>query len=976
MKKIKFTCKDLRILLIALFICAILVVIGWLLINNSPQSYPDFIVDILSEHGGNKTGELTIWWLVFLIGATLTLLLQKKKKENAKTSSLNIEEKPIILIEGVSCIANVAILILSGNINLFLTAISIIVFLNYLVNPKKVKEGLILAIIAYYLLMAITSIGIFTNIIHFNISKTILIIGAGIIDLLILSIDRKKSILNHFLSIAQIFIPFCLLLFIRNQYIYNNENLTLNAPLAMQIIIYLTIGSMILISLFRNIKNWKEIKTLKLSRIILLSTCIVVWICNSVTINNCLIAPEDMNHPAENIIGFQQTMLGQELYTDYSPTSGLFTWVIGGVSEVLGGNYTSYNFAHALFMAIIAAISMFILSKHLKKDDCLVASILFYSSASSIFYFQNYDRAALILPILLILALPKLITRSNLWLKAWILSSLISGLYYPTYGLGIVIGGLPIAILQIIRIIKDGELKRLIKKPTFYIGWALCLAPILFLSTMLLNMLAFIKNYAAQTTLADGQRIVGQEVANSFMPYIQGTPREFIYYLMQYIILMFIVWVMFIVIYKYYLLKIKKQKKKLNSLLTTEFSLYAMSVIVIIVSYYSALVRFDDGLFVDRIGLLLGPVIGIIGYIVFKKYTYINLPSIILAGIGLGIVYLTGGTPLSPINGYTILSKYQIDNNYILLDDTQSSIFPRLGEGFITQKALERFAQKQTAYKDLLEANPETQFIAAGEMSIYYVLNLKAYCQPRLQAVRDLQTHQCLLDAIDKQKAVVGVDLERSEYHYYLYRALMLNDNYKYVKEYQAFLPKALFEELSNSKDIKETPKTEFPDYSNIMQRTPNTFGESIGSLEKILDKSESIATVTSAESTPSGYTINLHLDQPISGKENEFLYLQLNVSDDLLGRGRGLFDRLFKQQFINNDVKVLIIWGDNEQTEQFTTTIGSGKLLLPLGASPNWFLRKHDKLTITILGISQEIPLQEARFYKLNETRLTKANN
>lgn len=105
-----------------------LVVLGWALINSQAQMYPDFIVDILSEHGGNKTGELIIWWSTFLIGASLILILKKRKNRKNKIPTTSPELKPILIIEGITCFANSTILILSGNVNLYLTAISIIVF--------------------------------------------------------------------------------------------------------------------------------------------------------------------------------------------------------------------------------------------------------------------------------------------------------------------------------------------------------------------------------------------------------------------------------------------------------------------------------------------------------------------------------------------------------------------------------------------------------------------------------------------------------------------------------------------------------------------------------------------------------------------------------------------------------------------------------------------------------------------------------
>ena len=110
-----------------------------------------------------------------------------------------------------------------------------------------------------------------------------------------------------------------------------------------------------------------------------------------------------------------------------------FSSVIQGAFLSLFGKgyYAYYNVTENLFYLAIAALLIFLLTRQIKGGRALLIVMLFP--------LLRYNRIALILPVMLLLSWPELIRKKDLWLKAWFLSSLIQGLYYPLFGAAVTV---------------------------------------------------------------------------------------------------------------------------------------------------------------------------------------------------------------------------------------------------------------------------------------------------------------------------------------------------------------------------------------------------------------------------------------------------------------------------------------------------------------------------------------------------------
>ena len=494
MEKKELNIKEILSFFIIFLIGIILMFLGMAFVGNKAETFNDIILEIVAYEGTNQTGELRIFWSVLFAGIPILLFINYLINKNKKQPQVT-QLKTIIAIEIVINVANIMFYIITGNFNTVLVIAAIVGFVNYLLNPNKQKEGFIVYIIIYYFLLAICAIANNRGI-SIILNANILMIIALIIDIIILSIDNKKQILNKAILILQVFIPTLLVLYMCKRYIYNEQILYLKLPTVASILILSAMFLMIGWAIYNLIKKWSKINQLDLSQLVLTTTCMIIFAVNSVGIETLKVVPDDLHHTAENIISYQQILgKGQVAYKDYSPVSGLFPVFIGAVVELFGGDFTSYNIAHAVFMLFFASITMYVLSKHLNKEDCLLISVMFM--------FQSYNRTVFILLTLLILLLPKLIQNKNLWLKVWIWLCFIGGIYYPTFGGAVLIGTLPFAIVQIIQYIKQGEFSKDIKTVKFYVWWIVCLLPIILFLPMLLNMAKHILLYSSQTNLAD-----------------------------------------------------------------------------------------------------------------------------------------------------------------------------------------------------------------------------------------------------------------------------------------------------------------------------------------------------------------------------------------------------------------------------------------------------------------------------------------
>lgn len=965
MEKIRITYKDIISFITLVIVGSILLFLGMALVGNQAQTYNDIIIETVCQQSTNETGELGVFWIVLLLGVPVLLAINYFVNKNNKTEKENKEIGIVLATEIVTCVANIITYIITGGFNNVLVMVSIIAFVIYLINPEQQKKGIVFTIIFYYFLVACCAIynnrgG--TEVLNSNI----LLIITILMNIIVLLLEKRKKIINKIILILQVFIPCILILYKCQRYEYNGEILYLNIPTLAKIIIYVLICSGIIFAIYKLIKNWKDANNLELNKIVLFSSCIIIFAVNSVGIDTSLRVPDDLHHSAEEVISYQQIIgKGQEAYVDYSPVSGLFPTLIGAVLEGCGGNITAFQIAHTLFMIIMAMLTMFLMTRHLEKDKCLLLAMLFS--------FPSYDRIVLVLASLLILLLPKLVKNRNLWLKVWIWVSFIGGLYYPSFGGAVLVGTMPFAVVQIIRFIKSGEVKEKLKTPKFYIGWIICLVPIIICIPLLLNMAKHILLYSSQTKLADGISVFGQTVPDYFMPYLSNLKfiRIGIYYSIRYMIPVLCVWIFVLLLSK----MLKKEKLK-ETIMTEKFLAISSAIITLLISYMSTIVRSDEESIVARATYIIILIAGILYYFILNKYMNKNISSYVILGITAGIALILGYSPFARLDGMFIYS-YKMGNEYEIISQEIQDKYPRLGQGFIKTTDKEMFEKCYKKAEALLKYDEKLKFINWGKLAVYYTLDLPTVGQPSLYAAKDFKTHKEIIDAIKEQRAVVGMEVGIGDFgpvlNYYLYNWLLTTNDYVYDDNYKAFLPIELSKKIYGT-DTVLNEKTLINVYATDVGRVSSSLGKSKQTLTKIMQKLDITGKEVSSDLNKIDgveYDYSIKLSDEIKANSADFMYIEFDVDKNIYKTEEDYsgLKQLFTKNNYNDGIYVIVSWGDGYKN-QLLSIMGDGKLLIPLGTNVNWLLNNHSDLTIRIKNLDKKIEIKNIEFYNLIKER------
>ena len=962
MSKIKLKKSDLLNVLILSAVGIILTVLGILIVGNQPEVFNDFIAETVAYFSMNMSGEIKVFWIVLIVCVPLLLWLNTRlKRFDHDNKDGETDKMPFALkAEIVLAIANLVYILVRGEFQMATTMAMIAVFLNYLVNKEKQKDGLILNIITY---LALYGGATALNYVGFkaSVSGVLLMIVTIIMDLILLTIDKKHNILNKAMLILQMIVPFGLLAYICERYAIGEAILKVGWTTPVYVVFAVAIIAMLGWNLWVLIKNWKNSEKIQLGKIVMLPTILVGFMLFSVG-NGCgALLPLDLHHSGENVLSYQQIIgKGQEPYVDYSPVSGLFPVFIGGMLEMFGGQMTEYGIAVAVFMMLMAGITIWLTTKYLDKDDSLILSLLFA--------FVTYNRAVWVAMTLLILFLPKLLKNKNLWLKVWVWIILLQGLYYPSFGGAMLIGTLPLGIWQIVQMVKSGELKKRLKDWKFYLGWGVCLAPVVACIPLLLRLAKHVALYAKQTTLADGMAVFGQNVPDWVFPYLDSGPlmfvRQSVYYALRYVIPMIAVWLLIVVLIKYW--KKRKEKSQMVPILMI------VSVLVfLVVAYSGTIVRQDFDEIVSRPRYLIIPLVGMFFYIFLKKYVADNICKYILIGVIVGVALFLGCSPLNKLEDTTRYSV-KVPEGYVQISTELKEKYPKLGDGFIHQSNLDMLESYGKRAKELLAYDGSLKFLGWGSLGIYYILDIPTVGQPSLYAAKDYETNKEVVDAIKAQRPVIGQYIPNISpgtlMSYYIYNYVYTADDYVYDDEYEAFLPIELFKKI-HGEDAKPTPKDKAELRTTHASRVASSFGSSIKSLEKVMTEREIEEKIGEGklDTEKKTYTIEVELPEKVKGEDADMVFFDFDV-DGWVHRpaNEGFLGNLTKQYY-NNDIFVIVKWGD-EGKDAITSELARGDLLVPMGANSGWLVNDHDKITIVIQNVDQEIKLNDVKFYQLRK--------
>lgn len=908
-------------------------------ITAAGQIFDDFIIENVSSTGGNKSAELMLFSVLAVACMILTaLLIAGLYRIYARRYTNEGVQNPELQNPGFPD-ADPALA--SNRFYAFFTNYGIRLFYTYLLS--------------YYAFLAgLTILSQFSP--RFALGRNALLIGSLLIAAVFLLISRVRFLdLQQILLVLQCAVPFLLVLFFVDHYLYCGELIRIPyAPMY-----YVFFGGLLItlfvLALRHCLKHMKKIDSLSFDKLVHPVTAITVFIYNSYSA--CpMYAQPDQHHHGEQLIPWQQIIsLGQSAYDEYTPVSGLFPLVNGFIQNVLlGGTVSDYSPAISIMVVLFCILTMYLLCRHVGGTYGLLFAVCFALPA--------YNRQYMLLPVLLLLFVKKLTNRPGLWLKFWILSCFLAGLYYPLYGAAALIAALPLGLFIFPRYLRETDWKKELKRPGFYLGWALCLLPVILCIPLLLRMVSHTLVYSGQTTLADGICLYGQNAPDFFLPMLAGhhdSLRLWMYYIVRFFLPM-VPFAFASALFIYVWQRHRKSK-------TQEYRLFLLGltgmILALAVSYTYTLVRADVNMLLSRTAPVLIAVFGMflpvllfcygkdfltpatrwlitlfcfcLPLILYPKVSAMKFPDM--------WIYPNGEAELLLDDEDKLFSYYEVPEIFLSMQEiAEENNLPdtsMLGNGFMVADQVHYL----TAYASVMEkckaAGLNPAYLGMDGQGFYYYLNAKACATGFIQAGKSYDAQQRLLATIQEEMPVIFLLDPQASYHIYYW--VLTSGKYQYCMQDGAFYPVSVFQTLYPERDEGDDMRLAFG--ATDLGLSPSSFGESFESLRPRM------------EEAPDESASALQADTAINGKTHDLLRLQLHGALNALGT-------TVRIRFQSD--------GQTSESASVTCKVGRESLLIPMGMNASWLLGANTDIRLYFLDdagkVVGEVPLAEADRYDI----------
>ena len=970
-------------LIVGIIVTGISLVILQAYMGMKPQVYKDVILEAVALTGVNKTGEVYSVWISIFLGIISILVYLFLKKENIKKlKNIKIQNFDFLGI-GVFLIPIISILILKQEINIFYLIAGIIYFISpFFVKNKKISKEKILLLLFSVYFFCLSLKAVFDKLSkNFEIiPQDILYLLTGIIFFSILYfLERNKKLdINKTIMKLQLPVPFILLTYLTNRYLIDEIEIH-RIPYSKRyiLLIILLIVILLVIGILQYKKKLKKIDKKENIFPILFPSIIILSILRQF-IFPMFVHNGDFWHLGEEMLPWDQLFKQKmTLFGDFSGTSGFYGMTLGFLQNIiLKGTDISYYPAYSLRIMLW----------------CILLAVLIYLLVGEkysliIFTFTSltiYNRIYLLLASLLILSIPRLIKRRVNWLQIYGLLSILSVFYYPLNGAGVVLGGLPFALIQMYLVIKERLIIKSLKQKMFWVLNIVLIYPVVIMIKYTSGLVKMMKLLSSQTVPADGINVYGySNPPGWFMRYIiDYRLKNVAWYVSVFLAISFI-----LLIFMYYLfLYLMQDKKLMKKLKCPEFFILSSACIAIPLNYTYMIVRMEwvEGLQFFRqsnaiiaFGFILLVFICRYGHKLFNK----NIKTITIGLILVYLILIKGDVPLGNEVNY-VQHTYKI-SNMVYVDGNQEGI-PKLGKGIISEKNMKYIRTYKEMKEKLIKENERFWPIYSREMLI--IFNSKTPTKIDSPVLtKSLRSTRENLSSI-KEKPVFITDLTNWG-SYYTYRWVIENGYvlYKY-KDVDFWIRPDRYAEVFGS--LEEGRKNIFNDFeTQSFDRIPYSLGNSMKSLSKIFKNRNEINLSTlkfdvnqieylSNEKfkiidkeknmkDKMGPYIVLNLPNVINGSEYDFMYIEFESNDKKTGN-RGIEDKK----------KIQLLWEDEQHTISENRSIWfnvmNGKLLIPVGMHAAWNFSNITKLKINFEGLESgtEIKIKKIEFMKLDTDR------
>jgi hypothetical protein len=935
------------------------------------QEYYDIIVREIALCNSNKTGELnTVWGALFLgVIATIIAMIFISKRKNSNNISEKAENDILDFIIAFLIIPSVLIYLFNSSVNKFVIEL-IIVLLVFLLFEKKylskviadketVLKTIILFVSTYYALLAIWAL-LQSYETKINVKRISIILWAllwtGII--LAISIRNKSTVILGKIAIAmQLFIPLLLFTGLITRYNYNGKIVDLAAPKRYVLLIVTIILLLLLYALFSAIKRYRNINNCECKYLILPTTIMVIFAFQLFT-NANYVYSSDFWHTGEELLPWQQIVqLGLTPYKEYTSESGLYPMYFGFIQNVLlDGKVLSYNYAWFLQYLFAGLFSGWVLYRFAGAEIGLIIAMFVGA--------YDYNRTLLMLPSILILCILAERKDKITWLLGWVTLSFLNGLYYPIYGMALLVGTLPYAVFLIYSLIKEGSIKKELNKKKIAYGAGL-LAVILFSAPLLLRIAKNVLELSNQSKLADGITAVGySKVPDGFLGFLKNHEymRSLLFATYKFSVPIIILLIFVVLMFYYVRRKDISTSEKYQS---PAFVLLSLGMVTLPITYTFGFIRMDIDWFLARTSVVLIIFTGLVLVVFIYKYgkAYLRRATRnVMLGIAMFVTIYMIGVPFG--NEYNkIRNSHDVNDQFEYVDN--NSNIPKLGNGFITKNS-NYILNTTKSVKDAVLDKDEKIFFLSGAQALYYLLNQESYTKDAaIYTVADGVTQNRNIEMLKKNPPKLVQFDPLSVKEYYIYHWLMQNGYVYFDFGGMTFLvDKDRFNErIGNSTEAAYNmiANCDIEKYtSRNLEGTCTAWGNSMKSLQKIFTDVNEFGK-SNVITTEDGFA-ELTFESSIYGFDADFIYMDLQLPENM------------------NDTSLRIYWsgeeiGYNDNTF-FEMKIKDGKVLIPMGAAPSWLLAHNTRIKFVVNGLpGNEVGINSIKLLKLNCDRFDNNN-
>ena len=953
--------SDYFSIIFAAILCSILIYFLLPIINEIPQIYNDIYI-LVSDNpiifpSFEVIHELNFRMFLYPFSIIILIVIEfikiKNNEFNLSYQSCKEYKYNILLL-----IIPILVLFVFTEIfdifSFFVVVSSIYIYMNY--KEKAIYFPVLVFISMYFFKSLFIILNLLFEIKISIFSIYLLSFVFSIFSFNLLISDSNKKLIK-FILLLQIFIPFNILMFTINKYNYRGEIIYFyNEHFKFQLIIWIIFLFLFIWNIILIFKS--KVTSIKYS--ITLPTIISVSIGNIYrNVIPSLIVPNDWWHYAdESMYWYQVFNLKQRLFEDISPISGLFSFVYSFFHNIILDGYISQaNFAAILMIILYIIIIAILLYK--KTNSLFTFFILHYF----VDMFFVYSRTYLILPIMLLLSSQKLIDRKGFWIPIWIFCVFLYGLYYPSFGVGIMIASVPFGIIQLFLYIKKKEYFKDIKNIYFYFVWLIVIASIIISAPLLLKILNWILLQAGQTKYANGMRLFGQNSPSFLFPYINSNYiKDNIYYIVRILIPIIYELIVLHIFIKFIMKNKNNIAEKLNS---SAFFIFTFFIIFIPFISFQDFIQQTINLS-SRITHSLIPFLSVIipmAVLFYCKNVFVNKYKYIMLSILFSIVILKP-LPYFNYNSYVFSNIIDIPKNMALIDEELLKDFPILGKGFISDwhknelLSIGKLIKRITHDDDSIFLDNYKEFLLAN------IINRKLYIAAGSRLFYSTEFNKFALNKLDDKNPALF-------FGYPMFYHWLVKNEYKICPESDIiFLRPDRFEEFYGkaypSNDISNSYyyQAYYSRYSYFYEETPyrnkaKALGRSINKLEKYFTNQFSLIDNNLSNNNLPYLNVDnkleINFNKEISGNDFDYLYLELEPMKNILFNS------------------ITVYWGDDneEYSEEKSITFDTEKInkyLIPIGMMNLWRFNKNSKLKIVFDNYNDKpLELKKLILYKRN---------